>query len=136
MTKSELFELYVGLKSITNLKGVKFNHAIARNINKIEPEIKALQKSLEASDEFNEYEKKRVELAKEHAKKVDGEPLLENNRYIMEDKEAFDKAFEEFKLDYTEVIEAREKQAEDYNELLEEDTDIELYKIDLENIPE
>lgn len=143
-TNEEIIVLNNALMAVGGLTGVKFAHAVAKNISILKPEINALQESLKDSDEFAEYNKKREELAKEHAVKENGAPKVEGNQYVMENKEAFDKAFAEFKKDYKspsgktgeELVTEKEKQFEEYKKLLKEEVELELYQIGMADIPE
>jgi hypothetical protein len=136
MTKNNLFNLYTTLKAI-NVKGVKFNYAVAKNINLIEPEVKAFQKAGAPSPEFTAYEKERVELAKSHAKKDEkGRPLSKDNRYDIENQELFDTEFEALKETHKDAIDARNKQVEELNAILEEETKLDLFKVKQEDLSE
>ena len=135
MKNKKLFELFEELKTI-NLTG-KVGYAIAKNRRLVEQEVETLQETVKASKEFETYEKERVEIAKKHAKKDEkGKEVIENNSYILEDQEAFDKEFEVLKEAQNEVIETRKKQLEDFNDLLEEQTTLELFHITEDKIPE
>ena len=89
--KKDLFDLFENLKKLSNLKGVKFSYAMAKNAVIVEREIIAIEESLKPSDEFIKYEKERIELAKKHSEKDEkGNPktTTKNEReiYVMEDK--------------------------------------------------
>jgi len=125
------------VKEGADLKGVKFNYGILKNINKIKPEIESLQESSKPTPEFQEFEKKRVELAKECAKKDDKDkPVIEGDQYQIEDRKAFDKKLDKMREESKVTIDAREKQIEEYNKMLDEEVSIDLYKIKLDVIPE
>ena len=137
MTKQKLVELYQNLKNLGELKGVKFAYGVAKNIGIIQPEIEALQKAINPTEDFSLFEKERIELAKNHSKKDDkGNPIIENNQFIMEDTEKFSKEFEALKENHKEAIYKREKQTEDYNNLLKEEIEINLYKIKISDVPQ
>jgi len=137
MTNLELIQLFKGLNSCGNLKGVKFSYAVIKNINKIKPEVEAIEKTLQFSEEFGKFDKERIELAKKYAKKDDkGEAEIKNDTYVMEDTTKFDEEFLALKETYKKEIEEREKQIEEYQNLLKEEAKIELHKVNLENVPE
>lgn len=140
MLKSEVIALYQALHKLGNLVGVKFAYAVSRNIATLKPEVESLEKALEASPEFLEVDKKRVALAEEHAKKDEkGKPVKFKDgkieKFEMEDEEAFDKLFEEFKIEHQAVFDAREKQIDEYNALLKTETDVKLHKVSLSDVP-
>jgi hypothetical protein len=137
MKNKEVFNLLQSLNSIKGLKGVRFNYAVAKNISKLESETESMKKSIEVSPEFKAYDDARIELAKSHAKKDEkGSPIIENNQFILEDKEKFTKEFDELKEKNKEVISAREEQIKDFESLLEEESDIETFKIKISEVPE
>ena len=126
-------------KSLSELKlpGVKFAYAVARNIQALKPEVTALQEAIKQSPEYQAYEKARVDLATKHASKDEkGKPVIVGNEFAIEDQEAFDKAIEELKEKHKTTIEAREQQLKDFNELLEKDVDVTLFKVALEDVPQ
>ncbi len=136
MKNKDILILKQGLTMVSGLVGIKFAYGCAKNNSIIQGELEALDKAKEPTKEFAEYDEKRYELAKKHAKKdKDGNPLSENNSLIMENQEEWEKIFSDFKKDYTEVIAQREKQVEEYNKLLEEEVDVKLYQISLEDVP-
>ena len=118
MKKKELFVLMSGINNVTDLKGVKFAYAIAKNKNVLAKEIESLQKSIEGSKEFQEYDKQRVELAEKHAKKENGKPVSKNNEYVLEDSGKFNIAFDKLKKEHQKVLDSRDKQMKEFDELL------------------
>lgn len=136
MTKQEMFTLYKSLNQLGQLKGVKFAYAVSRNLKKIQPEIDAMDKSFEPSEDFKKFDEERVELAKTHAKKdANGEPETKNNQFIMEDQAVFEVEFTALREKYAEAVKEREDQAKEYDELLKTESSVELYKVKLENVP-
>ena len=141
LKKKNLLDLFENLQKLSNLKGVKFSYAIARNVVIVRREVEAIEESLKPFDEFVEYEKERIELAKKHSEKDEkGNPktATENKRqiFVMKDKSKFDKEFEKFKAKHKVTLDKRQKQIDEYNEFLETETDIEFFKIKLNDVPE
>lgn len=135
MTKQELIVLYRNLNNLGSLSGPKIAYAIARNINKIKPEMEAIDKSIEASDEYKAFENKRLELVKEHCKKDEnGELIIKDGNYDVEDSYAA--VYEDLKKEHADVLAAREKQIEEYNELLDTEVSIDLFKVKFDSLPE
>ena len=136
MKNKDILKLLQGLNQISNYPGTKFAYCVAKNMNIIKPELESLNKAVEQTKEFKEYENKRIELAIKYAKKDSkGDPTIANNEYVLEDKKGFDKQIKELQKGYDKAIKEREKQFEEYNKLLEEDVDIKLYQIELDNLP-
>lgn len=141
LTKQQVIELQSALNSVGNLSGVKFAYAVARNKAKIQGEIEAITAAQKASPEFAEFEEKRIELAKKYAKKNDkGEFELidgpEGKSFSVEDKDGFNKEFESLKAEYKETLDAREKQKVDFENLLKEEIELDLYTIPFSSVPE
>ena len=141
MKNWELLNLYQVLSSVSELKGVKFSYFVVKNLGLLEREIKNLEEVIKASKDYYEFEEKRIELAKKHAKKDDkGEPKTKEvdgkKVFDMKSQIAFDKEFKELQKKNKKTLEEREKQIKEYNELIEQDSDIKLHKIKLSDIPE
>lgn len=141
LKKNDLFDLFKNLKKLSNLKGVKFSYAIAKNVVIVEREISAIDESLKPSEDFVKYEKERIELAKEYSEKDEkGNPktTTKNKKevFVMKDKTKFDKAFKKFQGTYKIVLDKRQKQVDEYLAFLDTDSDIELFKIKLSDVPE
>lgn len=137
MKRLKLVELFQGLQEVKPLKGVKFSYGVVKNINIIKPEIEALQKSMEMSEEFQKYEEERIALARKHATKDEkGMPMTKANSFVIADMEAWKKDFDELNEVNKEIVSAREEQIKEYNKLLEEDITVELYKIKMEDVPQ
>lgn len=140
MTKQEVLNLYNGLQAVSNLSGAKWSYAIVKNISKIEQEIKALQKAYAFSDEFAAYEQKRIGLARKHAVKKAGEPqtvrIGNNEEYLIKDEKKFNVELDKLQKKHQKAVNDRKKQLADFNEILKEKIEIDLYKIDPDLIPE
>lgn len=137
MNNKKILDLYNGLMKLSGLKGVKFNYAVAKNVGILEPEVKAFQKAIEPSQAYQKFDEVRAELAKKHAiKNEDKTPMFVDDAYVMEDQAAFDTAFEELKGKHKEVVEERENQIKEFNELMEKETYVTLFKVKYDQIPE
>lgn len=140
LKNQEILDLHTALQSVSHLQGAKFAYAVARNIAKVKTEVHSLSKAYEASEPFLEYDKQRAELCKKHAVIKDGEPEVYmvngQSNYRIKDEKAFNEDFEKLKADHREVIEAREEQMKDFQSLLAEETEIDLYTIPHSLVPE
>lgn len=136
MKNIDILNLSLNLSNI-DLKGVKISYAIARNIAILKPEAEALLKAKEPSNDFKVYDNERVEIAKKYAKKDEnGEPVIKDDTYVFDNKEAFDKEVAKLQKLHAKAIEEREKQINDFKDLLEKETPIELHKVNITDIPE
>src|SRR3990167_5070475 len=127
MLKKEILQLYRALNTLGQLQGVKFAYAVSRNLAILKPEIEALEKASSPTPEFMEMDKERIKLVEEHAEKDEqGKPKKKGNEYVIPEdkKEDFENAFEAFKLEHKELFDAREKQIEEYNALLQTESEI------------
>lgn len=135
MTKKEVVEMYEVL-SVQEYTGVKFNYFVARNMNSFGKEVDALAKSLEQTDDFKKYEKERTALAEKYSQKTDdGTPMVKDNQYVIEDQKSFDKEMKKLQSSNKTTLEARQKQFNDYNKFLEEESDAVPYMINQRDLP-
>lgn len=141
MTNNQVFKLQTDLAKLKDLKGVKFNYCVSKNLALLDGELKALKDTLKMSDEYKAFDQKRVDLAKEFAQKDEnGKPKLSINpetkesSYLLADQKAFNIAFKKLQEDNQEVVDQRTKQLEDFNLFIEKESTVALYKIKLEDI--
>ena len=136
MTRENAVVLYQNLQSIGDLKGVKFAYAVAKNSNILKREIDALNTAIKPLPGFEAYDTARVELAKKFAKKDEkGEPVIEDNQYVLEDKPAFDIGLAELRESFKETLEIRQTQLDEYKKLLAEEVGLTLHKVKLDDVP-
>ena len=141
MIKSDILNLYRNLNKLGYHVGVKFAYAVAKNMNMLKPEVQALEKALEMSPEYKEFENKRIELVESYAKKNEsGKPVFDKvkNSYDIEEgkEEVLNKEFEKLKAKNKKLFDARTKQIDEYNALLKTEIKIKLYTVPLSVVPE
>lgn len=139
MKKRELFPLLEGFGAVKDLPGVKFAYAVAKNNKAVTAEVETIQESAKFRDDFEAYEKARLELVKAHAVLEDnGEPKVNGVGYIIkaDERAMFDAAAELLRTEHKDACDHRDEQLRDYSKLLEEDTDIDLHKVKQEDLPE
>ena len=142
MKKSEVLLLNRALNGLAILTGVKFTYAVARNLNILKNEIESLDKSMEPSEKFQEFDKARIALVELHAEKdKQGKAKMEiaqngAQQYVIDpENKMFKKAFDTLKEKHKEAVDARDKQIEEYTKLLTTDSDVVLFKVKLEDVP-
>ena len=142
ITKGEALVLFKNLNQLGNLSGVKFTYAVARNINLLKTELESLEKSMELPENFKKFDSERIELVEKYAEKDEnGKPKKEktengSEQYVMgENEKKFEKEFNTLKTKHKEAVSLREKQFEEYTKLLTTDSEVQLYKIKLDDIP-
>ena len=148
LSKGDTVNIYANLKKLGNLRGAKFAYAVQKNINLLEPEIEALKKALEFSDDYKKYDEARIKLAESYAKKDEkgkpkvvktnnerGEVVREEYDLEEETKDEFEKKFGELKEEHKTAVEAREVQVQEQNDLLKTESTIVFHKIALADVP-
>jgi len=130
---SRIFEYFKSQKL-----GRKFSYFITRNNIKLKDEVEALKEIMAPSEKYQEFDKKRAEIASNMADKDDkGKPIIVNNSYqIIENQSKFDKTISDLRTEYKEAIEEFEKTAKVYNEILKETVPFEPYAIGIDNLPD
>ena len=139
MTNNQMFGLKQALEAAGDLRGVKFSYAVAKNLSKINKEVELIQEAIKPSTEYAAYDTKRIELAKEHAKKDENDKPLMTKRgkeFDIEDLPKFEKALEKLKKEHQPAVDARIKQLEEFDKLLLEESKVEIHKVKLEDVPE
>lgn len=139
MKKQDLFTLRQGLNNVASYPGAKFAYCIAKNIAKVTEECKLIESIMKPSDKYSEYDQKRVELAKEFCdKNEDGSPKTEGNAFVIsaENRVNFEVEHTKLRAEYVEEISEFTKQQEDFNILLQEESDLVLFKISDALLPE
>jgi len=138
MTRSELLNLAVSFVNVKELMGVKFAYAISRNSKNISEEAEACKSSMKRSKSFIEYDEKRVAICKEYCDKDDsGKPIFTDDVFVgLKGNDSFDEAVSVLQSEYSEAIEEQKKMVDEYKQFLEEEVEVELYKLKLEDVPE
>ena len=141
MKNSDIMDLYQGLVGTSNLTGVKFCYAIARNIKKLEAVVESVQIASIPPEIFKEYEQERRQFAQKSSKKDEkGNPVTEVvndvKRFVMSDSNAFEAGFKVIKEKHKEALQKRKEQLEEVRELLKVETEIDLFTIPTSCIPE
>lgn len=121
------------------LYGVKFSHALIKNIETFQKEAKNIAESLVYPEGFLKYTEEMEKVFKEHALKDEkGELVIKENKYQVDPskREAFKKIQEEKSKAYSKVIEEAKKAEEAYNNALDDEKNINIRSVKLEELPE
>jgi len=152
ITKEGLLRLedtLAGIRQVYKDKKVinaKFFYAIKRNLDLIKEETTKIRVELMKSyqdqrndEKDSEYEKERLELCKIHAKKDEnGGPVITPQGHFdipQESMEAFQKEYGELNEKHKDVLEKRKTDAENINKMLTETVEVNLYKINIDMLP-
>lgn len=137
MRKRDLYFNMQSLNAVGDLKGTQFAVAVLKNRKKIEDEIILLEEVIKPNPIFEEYEKKRIVLCEVHAEKdVDGKSVIVGDKYKLVDIDLFNIDLDKLKNNYQDIIDERVQQINKYNNLLDEDIDIDLIKLKYDDLPE
>lgn len=122
MLKSQLVSLLVTIEQIEHGQyGIKFSYGIARNKEKIKPEVENLKKL---------YNDKKIALLEEYADKdADGKPII-----VKTENEMVEYQINE--PNRTPLHEAINKITLEYFDILAEDVDLDLYRIKIDYFPD
>jgi len=137
--RKELVELWGLIEQHRKIKNsVKFSYWLAKNRKRIQPEIESLEEAIESSRRYKEYDMERARIAKFYADKdKNGKPIIQNSSYVVIEKlNEFNSELNILKEKYKDEVEKRDKQIEEYNNLLEEEIEFEGFKIKLEDLPD
>ena len=113
-TNREFLSLYKGLESVKKMQGATFAVLVGKNLKALKSLLDPLEQAALPSIEFQELSIKMQELIKE------------------EDQESI----EALEADNTEMIEERKKQLQDVEELLDNTTEVQLYPISEDQLPQ
>lgn len=136
MNNKDLQEIYVNISEL-NIWNAKFKYFIWKNKKLILDELEIIEKSLIVSDKFKEYDTKRIELCKKHSNKDENwEAIMIDKRFDINDFKWFEKDILKLQEEFKETLNENDKHISDYEKLLNEETKLELVKVDSENIPD
>lgn len=147
MLNRQLPEIMSSIYKCMDVKGEKFAYALLKNKNKIEPKyellkerFKKLEDEIAPIPEYDEYDKKRVELAKKHSRKnEDGSvkikihPQFQTEQYDIIDVKKFEDELNVLKEEYKDAIEKKEEQEKELNsekdKIFDEEVEIEIHMV-------
>lgn len=115
----DLANLMQGLMGVQDLKGVKFSIQVTKNINLIKAELEHLEEAAKPSDEFN-----ALALT---VREIEADEKLEQEDKMTKIKEIEDK--------HPELIDARKSQIDEFNKMLDDTTELSLFKLSENNLP-
>lgn len=122
MNYRELNIFAEGLKEVSNLRGVNFALAVARNVKIVEAELSTFREAIpKPSKEFLKFEETANKMREE----------FESSK-VEERKSELNEEFKKLQLDNKEIIEKRNSEV---NEYLDTEIDLNLVKISAEDLP-
>ena len=118
--RKELYNVLAGLELAKNIRGVELAYAVGKNLRKVKAEISVLEGTIEYLDNYKEFEKERIELAKEHSNKnEDGTPIKkiganQKEQFDIIDMVYFEEQLEFLKDRHKEAMTQREDQEKEF----------------------
>jgi hypothetical protein len=107
----------------------RFNFAVGRTLSNLQPIVEELIKSRESSiPRFKEFEQKRMLILKKYQKE---EGKFESDEDKIKATEEVKNLVEEYK----DALEARDKEAKAYNEILEQEIEVDIVQCKFEALP-
>lgn len=136
MKNKEIFKLLDVLNGLKSLSGIKFNYIIAKNIKQLESEIDTISKLYSSDQRYQEFENNRIKLCEQYSEKYEnGTSKIENNSYVIPNREEFENELNKLKETYSDAISNNEILIQDYNNFLESEIDFTLFKIKEADLP-
>lgn len=136
MTLFELTKAKKILDEVSEVPGIEFAYAVFKNKQLINKKLIELEFIKNVSSQVIEYEEKRISLCEELSDKDEnGKPIIENNIYLIKDKEEFKKRMEVLMSEYSPFVEERKKQVDLFNQKMNSIVDVEFFKITKDQLP-
>jgi hypothetical protein len=137
MKKFELLRINDSLVKAMNYKNHEFAYAVFKNKQMVETFLQQLDFFNDVDPRYVEYENRRIALCKQVCKKdQNGEDVIKDGRYEIENNEIFQKEMEILHREYQSEISVRETQIDKLNEVLQEETLVPSFvKVKKEDLP-
>jgi len=137
--KEEIFaaERALGILGEKTLKK-KLAYTVAKATRVVAAEAKDVRfaQQMPDTDEVQEYEKRRKALAAEHSyKDGDGNPIMVQGRYQIRDHDGFDRKLNALREEMDEAWALLEAHQKEYDELLQEEVELEILAIPFDWLP-
>ena len=138
MKKRDLLTLWYIFENLQKEKtNVNFSYAVAKNRMGMKAEVEALEEARKPSDDFAAYEQERISLIQKFAEKDDqGQIKATDDRIALLDPDKFKEEFDKLQEKYADAIKETEEQAKEFNLLLDDEVEFEVYPISLDTFPE
>ena len=148
MKRRDIYTFRKGL-NLVRFSKPKPTYAVAKNKRLVETEISDMEKAIEPTEKYREYQKKKTELDIKHAKKENNKPKLYEKKNLFTGKTDFfydivgksdpngkyNKELAKLEDTFREEIKKQEEKEEQYNtDFLEQETDFAPYMIGLEEL--
>lgn len=138
LTKTQIIETFNALTVLQDIKGTKFSYFVLKNLAILDKEMKKLEVEVKPSEKYLEWDKKRSELCKTFSQKdSEGNPVVQNKRYVIANKETFDKELDKLKFGYNTIIKEHETRVNEFQKNLSRSkVELSLHGLASENLPD
>lgn len=143
LTRKQVIDIYGTLNTVGQKDmPVKGAYAVSKNKKIAENEVKVIeeaQNSMQEPEGIKEFTDKRIEICKEFANKDEnGEAIVKQNRFDipLEKQPKFEEAVALLKEDYKEAFDKQDELTKEFQELLDEEIEMDFHMMKLEWLPE
>lgn len=143
LNNRELIDFFDAMKKISETEKNKkmFTNALIYNEEKLKADVNSVLGCAIPSPEYSEYEKKRGDLIEKYAERdEDGNMVVdETSRLIKIKIESYKEAKEKFDSlakEYSGIIQKRQKDLQEYYDLLDEEVEIEIKQVSIDYFPD
>ena len=138
MKNKEVVALWNTLYEFTDRPGTKFAYALLRTKQKLHPHVVKLQMLQMPSKEFIEFDSKRVSICSKFADRDEkGNPVQKDGNFVVTEKvDEFKEAYSALSEEYKAAQEEMDAKVAQYNVVLDEEIDVDVYRVSLENCPQ
>ena len=136
----DLVEGFMRIGKMVIESNKKFSYALILNDERIQSNAKAIMGIAKPSESYAEYEEKRQAIISKYADiDADGNIILNDNRWVVFKEGIKEQVLEELGTlneEYLDIIDKRNKDIEEYNDLLDADVELNIHMVDIDDVPE
>lgn len=129
----------IGKQGITSNK--RFSYAVLMNDAELSKKVEVILSIATPSDNFKEYSEKRDDIVLKYAERGDDGNVIfsddGNHVQISDDKmDTAKKELDELSTEYSDIIDERDKEIEEYNTILDLEVEVDLTMVDIDDVPD
>ena len=138
MKNSELIQLSQSLNQVTGIKGKDFAYAVFKNKMILESEMRIFEQlRQDPHPDYTNYENERSIVCINYSKKDDnGNPVIQNQQYVIEDWDNFNRDMEEIRVKYKSVLDQMELAQKEISEFMNRESNVDLLKVSFKDLPD
>lgn len=140
--KRDLVNLFNAIDEIRS-KGIpataKFNYAMLKNYNIIKNQVVSLNELIQFTPKLLEFERERLNLVNKYAKRDENNKIIfrdNSNKAIIAEPLVFEREVAELREMYSVEIDQYNAQQKQVEDLMKEESNITLHKINIKDIPD